>query len=40
VPAVNRHLREWERIHNTVRPHQALNYRTPREFLREYARAG
>jgi transposase InsO family protein len=40
VPAVNRQLRQWERIYNTVRPHQALNYRTPHEFLREYARVG
>jgi transposase InsO family protein len=40
VPAVNRQLREWERIYNTVRPHQALGYRTPDEFLRHLARAG
>ena len=26
-------LREWERIYNTVRPHQALGQRTPKEFL-------
>jgi hypothetical protein len=26
--------RHWERIYNTVRPHQALGYRTPAEFLR------
>src|SRR5262249_3045398 len=40
VPAVNRQLREWERIYNTIRPHQALGYRTPREFLRTLAQAG
>jgi transposase InsO family protein len=40
VPAVNRQLRQWERIYNTVRPHQALGYRTPREFLQDLARAG
>jgi transposase InsO family protein len=40
VAAVNRQLRQWERIYNTVRPHQALAYRTPREFLRDLARAG
>jgi transposase InsO family protein len=40
VPAVNRQLREWERIYNTIRPHQALGYRTPREFLRTLAPAG
>jgi transposase InsO family protein len=39
VPAVNRQLRQWEHIYNTVRPHQALGYRTPREFLRDLARA-
>lgn len=40
VPAVNRQLRQWERVYNTVRPHQALGYRTPREFLRDLVRAG
>jgi transposase InsO family protein len=40
VPAVHRQLRQWERVYNTVRPHQALGYRTPREFLRDLARAG
>src|SRR5262249_29982950 len=40
VPAVNRPLPEWERIYNTIRPHQALGYRTPREFLRTLAQAG
>jgi transposase InsO family protein len=29
VPAVNRQLRQWERIYNTVRSHQALGYRHP-----------
>ncbi len=33
LPALNRHLRAWERIYNTVRPHQTLGYRTPLEFL-------
>lgn len=27
-------LREWETTYNTVRPHQALGYLTPAEFLR------
>jgi putative transposase len=27
-------LRDWERVYNTVRPHQALGYRTPAEYLR------
>jgi len=26
-------LLEWEKIYNTVRPHQALGYLTPKEFL-------
>jgi len=26
-------LRDWERIYNTLRPHQALGYLTPQEFL-------
>ena len=26
-------LRAWEVIYNTIRPHQALGYRTPAEFL-------
>ena len=31
----NRELRHWERIYNTVRPHQALGYLTPQQFLRQ-----
>lgn len=30
---LNRELRQWERIYNTVRPHQALGYLTPLQFL-------
>ncbi len=30
---LNRELLAWERIYNTVRPHQALGYLTPLEFL-------
>ena len=30
---LNRELRQWERIYNTVRPHQALGYLTPQQFL-------
>jgi putative transposase len=26
-------LRNWEQIYNTVRPHQALKYLTPHQFL-------
>ncbi len=34
VEGLNREARAWERIYNTVRPHQALGYLTPLEFLR------
>lgn len=37
-PALNRELRAWERTYNTVRPHQALDYRTALEFLAELQR--
>jgi transposase InsO family protein len=33
LPELNRQLLAWEHIYNTVRPHQALGYRTPLEFL-------
>ena len=33
LEALNRELRAWEHIYNTVRPHQALGYLTPQEFL-------
>ena len=29
---LNRELRQWKKIYNTVRPHQALGYRTPLQF--------
>ena len=32
---LNRDLRHWEKIYNTVRPHQALGYLTPLQFLRQ-----
>ena len=38
LPALNRQLRAWEHTYNTVRPHQALGYRTPLEFLTELQR--
>ena len=31
----NRELRQWEKIYNTVRPHQSLGYLTPQQFLRQ-----
>ncbi len=33
IAQLNRELRAWERTYNTIRPHQALGYRTPQEFL-------
>lgn len=39
VAGLNRQTRAWERVYNTVRPHQALGYRTPQQFLREFAMA-
>lgn len=30
---LNRELRAWEQVYNTVRPHQALGYLTPQQFL-------
>ncbi|HEX2713636.1 MAG TPA: integrase core domain-containing protein [Candidatus Acidoferrales bacterium] len=35
VAALNRQARGWERIYNTIRPHQALAYKTPLQFLAE-----
>lgn len=32
---LNRELRQWETIYNTVRPHQALGYLTPHQFLHQ-----
>ena len=29
-------LLEWDRIYNTVRPHQALDYLTPLKFLEQW----
>lgn len=40
VEALKPELLAWEHIYNTVRPHQALGYRTPQRFLQELARAG
>jgi transposase InsO family protein len=30
-------LRQWERIYNTIRPHAALNYLTPQDYLTKLA---
>src|SRR5271167_1678763 len=36
VAQLNPQLRRWEHIYNTVRPHQALRYLTPLEFLERW----
>jgi len=36
IPTLNRQLRAWEHIYNTVRPHQALGYLTPQQFLAQW----
>ena len=33
VAALNQELRTWEHTYNTIRPHQALGYLTPLQFL-------
>ena len=33
VATLNQELMTWERIYNTVRPNQALDYLTPQQFL-------
>jgi putative transposase len=33
ITQLNRELEAWERTYNTVRPHQALGYLTPQQFL-------
>jgi putative transposase len=35
VTEPNPELRGWENIYNCVRPHQALNYKTPLQFLKD-----
>ncbi len=36
LPALNRELRAWEQVYNTVRPHQALGYLTPEQFITQW----
>jgi len=33
LPVMQRRIKEWEDVWNNVRPHQALNYLTPAEYL-------
>ena len=35
IGELNQALLEWEKVHNTIRPHQALGYLTPLEFLEQ-----
>ena len=37
IAELNYELQAWERTYNTVRPHQALGYLTPQEFLAQSA---
>lgn len=39
VAELNRELQTWEHIYNTVRPHQALGYLTPLEYLTRWQTA-
>jgi len=36
IQQLNRALLGWEKVYNTIRPHQALGYLTPQEFLGGY----
>jgi transposase InsO family protein len=36
VGPLNTALQAWERTYNTVRPHQALGYLTPQEFVKQW----
>ncbi len=36
IPELNRALLKWEEVYNTIRPHQALGYLTPQQFLEQY----
>lgn len=36
IATLNRELLAWERIYNTIRPHQALGYLTPHQFITQW----
>ncbi|MBI4234067.1 MAG: transposase [Chloroflexi bacterium] len=36
VAVLNRELLAWQRTHDTVRPHQALGYLTPLQFVTQW----
>ena len=35
IRGLNQALLEWEKVYNTIRPHQALGYLTPQQFLEQ-----
>jgi len=35
ITALNQSLLAWEHTYNTIRPHQALDWKTPMEYIRE-----
>ena len=39
LPTLRKALLAWEQRYNTYRPHQALNYLTPAQFLDTYSSA-
>jgi len=39
LPELDRQLLAWERTYNTVRPHQALGYATPLEFVQRWKKS-
>ncbi len=36
VTDLNPRLQKWEKVYNCIRPHQALNYKTPLQFLKDH----
>ncbi|MBF8267183.1 MAG: Integrase catalytic region [Dehalococcoidia bacterium] len=40
VPALNKELLAWEHTYNTIRPHQALAYLTPHQFVPQWQHQG
>jgi len=36
LTGINKALRTWERVHNCIRPHQALGYLTPKAFYQRH----
>jgi len=36
LPELRDELLEWERVYNTIRPHQSLDYMTPLKFLQQW----